>query len=63
MENDEPKTSDVFIRQADGSLKPVTIPERLARRAAAYIELRKLGLQRDEISLISESTGGSSALG
>ena len=49
------KTSDVFIRQDDGSLKPVTMPEWIARRAAIYWELRKLGLGLDEIKYVAET--------
>ena len=59
---DEPKSSDVFIRQEDGSLQPVTIPQRLARRAAVYLELRKLNLAPNEITFVVEFLGPGSAL-
>ncbi len=54
-EGDTMTDKDVFIRQEDGSMKPVTIPERLARRAAIYWELRKLGLDPDEIKFVWDS--------
>lgn len=40
--------SKVFIEQEDGSLKPVYVPERLAKRIAIYKYIRE---QEPELSL------------
>lgn len=42
----------IFIKQEDGSLKPSTLPERVAYKLGVYQELRALGLSQEEIHFI-----------
>ncbi|MEO8458330.1 MAG: hypothetical protein ABI559_11005 [Chloroflexota bacterium] len=45
----------VYIRQGDGQLKPVDMPDWLAQREAIYFRLRKKGLVLDEIRFLFEA--------
>lgn len=43
----------LYEEQEDGSLKPVEIPERLAKRVHVYLQLRNRGLELEEISWLT----------
>ena len=42
----------VFIKQSDGALKPIALPERVAYKLSVYQELKGLGLSQEEIHFI-----------
>jgi hypothetical protein len=45
----------VYIRQDDGTLKPIGLDESLGVRLGQYVLLRRLGLTLKEIRYISET--------
>lgn len=52
MDSSNNNEATVYLKEKDGTLKPVDIPEWVAKRVGVYRRLLELGLDRDEIDFI-----------
>lgn len=52
--NDVNAEAKIYIRQDDGTLKPVELPDYLARRVVIYELLMARGLTHEQIKFLAE---------
>jgi len=48
--------NEVYVKQEDGSLKPIEVPSKLSKNAVFYIWLKDQGLSFEEAKFIWEAT-------